>query len=468
MEGHGHKATARALSDRGLANVSRRDGRWSAELTDDGLYYIEHGKVPATSSPARPRPQAHPTQSAKDAKRSEAKPSGSTAAAKKPTAPRRLSRVEQLVADVVAAGGMLQRPADGDHSWDDPRQLVRNANRYSKTPPGKRLVHNIIREAGGWYGPRFDLYALVDGPAGVDAPLEPVPVPSHVDRYHAAVSVLRKAKRLYMAQVVQTRALRILHGVAVGAERRGFDVAAHSPKGDRHQQSVLWHLLLSRDGETVPLRIDEESDRVEHVPSPTELKEHERHPWTRIPTHDQAPSGRLRIDIGTDVHSERRSFWADRSSWRLEDKLPELLREIGVRINELRMRREAKVKAEREYCQAVELETERARDRAAEAHRAKVLEQQLADWRVAQELRAYASAISQRIANVQTERDTQSKAAPEARRWREWITERADRHDPLRRLPTWPAAPQLHDYQLREFMNRVPEPEEMRYQPETY
>jgi hypothetical protein len=467
MDGQGHKATARALSDRGLARISRPEGKWSAELTDDGRYYLEHGQFPVTRSPVKLRPRAQRTQPTREATRSGIKSSEHSSGVRKPAPPRRLSRVEQLVADVVAAGGMMQRPADGDRDWDDPRQLVRNANRYGKTPPGKRLEHQVIYEGGGWYGPRFDFYTLVDGPAGVNAPLEPVPVPADVARYHSAVSALRKAKRLRMAQDVQTRALRILHGLAVEAERRGLDVAAHTPKSDQHQP-VAWHLLLSSDGETVPLKIDEESDRVKHVPTPREVKEHERHPWMSIPTHDQVPSGRLRIDIGTDVHSERRSFWADRASWRLEDKLPELLREVSVRINELRMRREAKVKAEQEYRQAVELETERARARADEAHRAKILEQQLTDWRIAQELREYASAISQRVAAAPAEGETQSNAVADARRWCEWITERADRHDPLRRLPTWPAVPRLHDYQLREFMNRVPEPEQMRYRPEAY
>jgi hypothetical protein len=99
-----------------------------------------------------------------------------------------------------------------------------------------------------------------------------------------------------MGQQLPTRALRILHGLALEAERRGFAVAAHSPESNPHQQSIAWHLLLSSNGETVPLKIDEESDRVEHVPTPREINEHERHPWMRLPTHDHVPSGRLRIE----------------------------------------------------------------------------------------------------------------------------------------------------------------------------
>jgi hypothetical protein len=91
-------------------------------------------------------------------------------------------------------------------------------------------MHQILHEGPHWYGPKFDLFTLVDGSAGTDAPLMPVPVPEQVARYHPAVSALRKASRLHVDAGVSTRALRILHGVAVEAERRGFAVTAHLPR----------------------------------------------------------------------------------------------------------------------------------------------------------------------------------------------------------------------------------------------
>ena len=218
----------------------------------------------------------------------------------------------------------------------------------------------------------------------------------------------------------------------------------------------------------MPIKIAEESDRVEHVPTPKELKQQERQPWMRPPTHDHVPSGRLRIDIGAAAQSDRRSFWADRASWQLEEKLPELLREVAVRVDELRLLRAAQARAEEQHRQAVELETQRARNRAAEAHRGELLDQQLARWRAAQELRAYAAAVSRRISAAEAQGEANGEAVDGARRWLEWITERADRHDPLTKVPQWPSAPALATYQLREFMNHVPEPSEMRYRPETY
>lgn len=46
MEGHSHKTTARALATRRLVKVSKSKGLWSAELTDDGRYYLDHDKFP--------------------------------------------------------------------------------------------------------------------------------------------------------------------------------------------------------------------------------------------------------------------------------------------------------------------------------------------------------------------------------------------------------------------------------------
>lgn len=69
-----------------------------------------------------------------------------------------------------------------------------------------------------------------------------------------------------------------------------------------------------------------------------------------------------------------------------------------------------------------------------------LLDQQLAMWRAAQELGAYAAAVSRRVADAESQGETSSEAVYGARRWLEWITERADRHDPLSKLPRWRGA----------------------------
>lgn len=52
----GAKRSARALQDRGLLRISRRDGVWTAELTDDGHFYLDHGHDPERQQPNHDAP----------------------------------------------------------------------------------------------------------------------------------------------------------------------------------------------------------------------------------------------------------------------------------------------------------------------------------------------------------------------------------------------------------------------------
>lgn len=470
MAGSTYKKSARALQDRRLVKISKTDDSWSAVVTDIGHYYLKHRSFPPKSTALTGKPMSTPSRAKTTAPRHGGTPVRSPRSTST-TQPPRLSATEQLVADVVAAGGVLKRLAESGYNVSHrTSELVRNANRHGKTPPGTRLVHSIDYDGDRWHGTRYDVFVLEDGPAGTDAPLLPVPVPDQVGRYHPAVSALRNAEHITVATAARTRAFRILHAIATEAERRDFTVARPAAQlaGGRSGARDVWHLLLSVGGDTVPLRITEETDRIEHGPTARELAEQKRYSWTRIPSHDHVPSGRLRIEIGGTAQSERKSFWADRASWSLEDKLPELLREVAVRADELRLRRDAKVKAEAEHRQAVEREEERARARAAEAHRHKILEDQLGRWREARELREYVAVVTARVDAAETNNRADAETIADARRWLEWITNQADRRDPVTQLPNWPTLPELRTYELSQFMNHVPEPAAMRYQPESY
>lgn len=161
---------------------------------------------------------------------------------------------------------------------------------------------------------------------------------------------------------------------------------------------------------------------------------------------------------------DRQSFWADRASWRLEDKLPEALREITVRVGELKQRREARQRAQAAYDRAVAEEQERAHERAAQGHRGQVLDGQLDGWRRAAEMRSFAEALASRIETADPD-TTSPESAADARRWLAWITIEADVTDPLRTLPSWPDMPQLPSYELQKFMRPVRVPDELHYRP---
>lgn len=61
MTGNGHKNTARALESRRLATVSRRNGTWTAAVTDEGQHYLDHGRYrDPPVSPEEPERESSP------------------------------------------------------------------------------------------------------------------------------------------------------------------------------------------------------------------------------------------------------------------------------------------------------------------------------------------------------------------------------------------------------------------------
>lgn len=470
-DGHSSfKRTAVALQDRRLVRISRRGGTWTATLTDEGRHYLQHGRhadddgqqmppraVRRTARADENLPPAGPGSTIRDARKD--------ARTRRQAEPARRSPTEKLVADVLAAGGTLdlqRSPGDGGERVSD---LVRNANRHGKVPVGTRLAcHRVRVDDGSYFGTTMDRIVLEDGPAGTDAPLIPVPVPERVGRYHPALAAFRSSGKPEVSAGQRARALRILHAVATEAERRGYGVAAPRPaeRTGRHGTVAVWHLVVNIDGSAVPLRVSEENDRVPHEPTPRELADQARSSWVRIPTHDSVASGRLRIDIGAGTSSDRRSFWADRASWRLEDKLSELLREIAVRAEEIRARRLRRDEARAEHERALEKERRHAADRAGEARRIEVLEERLVRWRSGRELREY---LADRTATVERAAATgvASGDLAAARAWLAWVTDRVEQLDPLDALPTYPEPQRLPEYELQKYMRHVPAPDGLHF-----
>ncbi len=52
-----HRVSARALHNRGLIEVRGRGEKWSAALTDDGRYYLEHDSYPDEAPDGTPEDQ---------------------------------------------------------------------------------------------------------------------------------------------------------------------------------------------------------------------------------------------------------------------------------------------------------------------------------------------------------------------------------------------------------------------------
>ena len=164
-----HKTTAVALQNRRLVTVSKKKGVWRAEPTPAGRHFAEHGEYPAghwtsqASASSRMTPTAVETSQpgAPETPVAETVPVSRAVRSPKVTG---LRPVEQMVADIVAAGGSLD-VSDGRHYYDG---LVASAVRFNKVPDGKLLR---VVQRSGWGVKTLE---LVDKPTWMTETLNPV------------------------------------------------------------------------------------------------------------------------------------------------------------------------------------------------------------------------------------------------------------------------------------------------------
>jgi hypothetical protein len=246
------------------------------------------------------------------------------------------------------------------------------------------------------------------------------------------------------------RVLRILQGLVVEAERRGHQ-AATPPDAVLRDYRPVWsgptngHLEITCDGYTAAVRIREEglAYRVATTGSYVNGQGAGR-AVTSLREYEKGATGRLSIAIVSGYsEGHRLAAWADRKSWTLEDKLPELLREIEIRAAEDRHRREIAEREaiEREHAWRAAMIT--ARERHAEHRQAAALDERVAAWRRTEEIRAYCDAAEPRHGG-----DIEAVA------WVAWARRHADALDPLRTPPqSLPAPKNVTAEDLRPFLD---------------
>lgn len=197
-EGTSYKRSAYALVDRGLITVDRRRHSWSAALTEDGRYYLQHGRY-------RTRPE--PRRSVSSAKRQRK----SRAVTISPS---------DLIAEVEAAGGTLVIPEPTPERRAAYRSAISLAISSGLVPAGHALRHTG-RDKG-------DLVLRL-APRAEDArrkeQLAPVPLPSSLDTIHEALRVIRdeRPQLLDAEGPTRERALLLLQALADECQRRGYE-----------------------------------------------------------------------------------------------------------------------------------------------------------------------------------------------------------------------------------------------------
>lgn len=269
-----YKATAVALQTRRLVTISRRSGNWQAEPTPAGRFFAENGLYPPGHWVAakKPAPASLPIQ--RPAPTVERKVTG-------------LRPVDQLIADVTDAGGVLTVETSDGGYWES---LVASATRYKKVPAGKILK---VKPGRTW---SEAVIRLLDAPAWMAVELAPITVAADLRRLHSVVKNLRDDRdRLRLRRDTRTRAILILDALAKSSEARGYQVTAPIPEsGYRHSKGLL---RITIGGHAHTIDLVELNDSVPHESTVRELKAKERFPWTRIPSYDHVPSGRLALTV---------------------------------------------------------------------------------------------------------------------------------------------------------------------------
>lgn len=220
MEGYTHRISASALRTRDLVRISGRGETWRAELTDRGRERLER-ELTAPATDGRNGSVAAPAQLAQ---------STEPRAAAAPARPRPLSKTEQLVADVLAAGDRLTLPDETAHGGVNWRQRAYAAQRDGKVPAGKRL-------SVSWTNAGFEI-ELLDGETGNELGAEAVPVPARLSKYHPVAREFRDRTNLHeVSRKALPRVLRIVHALAKEAERRGHRLACVRVREDSYGRS---------------------------------------------------------------------------------------------------------------------------------------------------------------------------------------------------------------------------------------
>jgi hypothetical protein len=376
MEGYSHRASAAALKTRDLITITGRGASWSAKLTPRGFEFLERlDEVKATA--------------------------------------------DQLVHDLLAAGGVLRVPLRLEASDVDYRRHVEDAQRLGSVPSGRRLTVDSD------YSRRELEIRLVEAADTAVIEAKPVPVPERLTRPHQVAQAFRSQKDAHrVSRASLARATRIVHAIATEAETRGYDVAydgelATAIRGHRYRLSIIEEKVGNRG------KWDAETRYRSSVAYPQYLKARTGS------NYDSKATGRLTITIdhGYGRAGHHGSF-SDRTRWTLEDKLPSLFRELELRAAEADV---AACEAERraqERQQAWEREIAHAKARFLESKCTDALHAQTRAWIEVSSIRDYIEAL-----------DKEQGTNAESQEWIAWARRHLELVDPLvtqQRMPDVP------------------------------
>jgi hypothetical protein len=217
---------------------------------------------------------------------------------------------------------------------------------------------------------------------------------------------------LKVSKALLPRCRSILQALTDEAIRRGYEVGVGVEKSS---------LVIVASREHLPFRLFEEQDTAA-APPPTSA-ELRRYRWQLPPSTIKVPTGRLALRL---EHDYRNRTWADRSRWRLEDRLTEVIDHVdSLARAEIERQREAHEQGLRDL-EAWEAGAAAARRAYVAALNRRRMRNQAARSARARALRAFASRIRDAGAT-----EANHEMAAQMVEWAAAILVEAARMDPL-------------------------------------
>jgi hypothetical protein len=329
------------------------------------------------------------------------------------------------------------------------------AESYGKVPGGKRLV---VKRA-----PTDELVLeLIADESGTaersedSTGLLTVPVPPRLGKYHRVAREFRDRASLHeVSRKALPRVLRIVHALAVEGERRGYEVRCVPVREDSYGRTE-WkpardgQLVFTVNGHQVKVRIWEKGagQRGPYEEQMKRWKQDREQPVRlmqfvdRPRPYDSPATGELNVEAVSGSFG-RQSSWGDRNRWTLEDRLPNLLRELGLQAIEAEERRLAREREQAERQRQWEAAVESAKRRFVADHRLGVLRERVRAWEEAEAIRAYCTAVETRHGGDAIASDLDAGA------WLALAREHADR---AQQLPRMPADPEITQDALKPYL----------------
>jgi hypothetical protein len=241
----------------------------------------------------------------------------------------------QLIDQLNSADGEIHIADPSERVRAQYRRAIHGAKELGLVPEGLQLWHTG-RDRGGMV---IRLLKRHTRPPRVVPPVrapETARVPLVEKRVKRPTIDLKPAlASLAVSKGLLPRCRTILQQLTDEALRRGYEVLAGVEKSS---------LVIVASGEHLPFRLFEEQDTAP-APPPTKA-ELRRYTWRLPPSTIKVPTGRLALRLD---HHYRNRTWADRTRWRLENRLTEVIDHVDwLARAEIERQREAHEKGLRD------------------------------------------------------------------------------------------------------------------------